>query len=144
MGWALIRRLTLLWRTFTPVERAILDAVAEAMPPSSRALIRRQIESINFVQRLLDWTAVNLYCRRRGKIAWSAEACFVNDGELELASADYKVSGKNFRTTIWRVGGHIFSLVTRPSIKPYGFEEPTDMTVEIVGDPGVPGPRSPD
>ena len=144
MDWSIFRRLTLHWRTFTPVERIILDAVAESVPVEMQPKIRRQIESINLVQRILDWTEINLYCDHLGKVRWPAEAKFDNDGEFELAKASYSVAGRDFETTIWCVGGHIFSLITRPSIKPYCFADVSDMSVRIIGDPRAAGPGSPD
>ena len=144
MDKTIFRRLTLLWRTFTPVEKAILEAVADSIPSEARPKIRRQIQSINRVQRILDWTEINLYCARRGKVAWPDEAMFDNQGEFELAKLPFSAAGREFESTLWCVGGHVFSLVIRPSIKPFCFEIPAGLTVELVSDPTSAGPRSPD
>lgn len=142
MDKTIFRRLTLLWRTFTPVEEAILEAVADSIPPEAEPKIRRQIQSINRVQRILDWTEINLYSARRGKVTWPDESLFDNQGEFELAKLRFSAAGREFESSLWCVGGHVFSLIIRPSIKPFCFEIPDCLTVELVGDPTSSGPRS--
>jgi len=51
---SLLQHLTLLWRTFTPVEQSVLGAVVGALAPTPKTLMQRQLASINRVQRLLD------------------------------------------------------------------------------------------
>ena len=69
---------------------------------------------------------------------------FDNEGKFELAKANYSVGGETFETTLWSVGGHVFSLITRPGIKTRCFGGVADLVVRIVGDPNSAGPRSPD
>lgn len=142
MDWSILRRFTLLWRTFAPAEQSILNAVTLALPSAQQSKIQLQISSVNMVQRIFDWTEINLYCARRRKVAWPAEALFRNQGEFDLARVKYSIDGTTFETTVWCVGGHIFSLVTRPSIKSRSFGVVVNPLVTIIGDPDTVGPQS--
>jgi hypothetical protein len=141
MDSSTLRRVTLLWRTYSPVEQSILNAVALALPPDQQDKIQRQIASVNRVQRILDWTEINLYCARRGKVAWPIDALFKNEGEFELAKVSYSTGGATFETIVWCVGGHVFSLVTRPSIKSHCFGAASNLVVAIIGDTDAVGPK---
>jgi hypothetical protein len=131
----MLRRLSLIWRTFTPVEEAVLAAVASALPEPSAEQLRAQIAHINRAQRILDWTDICFYAMRRGRVHWPEAVLFPNRGEFELAVAVYHVGGQRFRTQLRAVAGHVFGFVTRPSIKAACFGPVEDLSVARVGNP---------
>lgn len=132
----MIKRLSLLLKTFTPVEERLLGEISNALPEHIRQVYRKQIQSINKVQRYLDWTEINFYHLRKGKPDWGSVQQFRRTDEFTLASLGYRIKGIDFKTTLKGVSGHIFSLVTRPSIKQYSFEKiETIHYVRIHDDP---------
>ena len=139
-----LRRLTLLWRTYTPVEEAILAAVVEALAHEPGELMQGQIRAINKVQRTLEWTEINFYCIRLGKVRWPETVAFLNKGEFKLATIDYELAGRPFRTELWAISGHIFSFITRPSLKASWAEKPLRVEVTLEGDPSSPIDTRPD
>jgi hypothetical protein len=132
----MFRRLSLLWTRFTPFEESVLAEVERVLPTACREKFVRQRQAINRVQRLLDWTEISFYSMRHGAVNWDPSIMFRNQGELALAEIGFSIHGRDFCSTLWSVGGHIFSLVTRPSIKPYAFERITALSkVRQLGDP---------
>jgi hypothetical protein len=130
------KRLSLLLRTFTPVEERLLEEIYKALPEHIRGVYLEQTQSINKVQRYLDWTEINFYHFRKGKSDWGSVQQFRRTDEFTLASVGYRMRGIDFKTTLQGVSGHIFSLVTRPSIKKYSFEKiETIHYVRIHDDP---------
>ena len=119
----MLKRLSLLLKTFTPVEERLLGEISNALPEHIRQVYRDQIQSINKVQRYLDWTEINFYHLKQGKPGWGSVQQFKRIDEITLASIRYRIKGIDFETTLQGVSGHIFSLVTRPSVKQYSFEE---------------------
>ena len=139
--YRLIRRL--LGRgVFTPAEKAILDAVQDELGSRAGDLLSQQVADVGYVQRLLDWTEVSFYRRRRGG-DWPAESLFPNRSELRLAQATFEANGKEFQTTVYSVGGHVFSLVTRPSMKRVAKKVPQILSVTILANPMGPGKDAP-
>jgi hypothetical protein len=96
----LVQRLSLRWRTFTPVEERVLAAVASALPPTSAELLRAQIACITSVQRILDWTEINFYARKRGRTRWPEASLFPDRREFQLAAATYRIRSTRFRSTL--------------------------------------------
>lgn len=132
----MLQRLTLLWRTFTPVEEQILGLLGKALPAAHRGLYHSQVNSINKVQRTLEWTEILFYCMKSGKVRWNPDHFFPNRGEFKVGSVDYVIKGVHFTTTLTSIAGHIFSFVTRPSIKPHCFDQIDEVrSVKIIGDP---------
>jgi hypothetical protein len=119
----MLKRLSLLLRTFTPVEERLLDEIYKALPEHIRGVYLEQTQSINKVQRYLDWTEINFYHFREGKSDWGSVQRFRRTDEFTLASVGYRIKGIDFETRLKGVSGHIFSLITRPSIKQCSFEE---------------------
>jgi hypothetical protein len=132
----MFRRLSLLWRRFTPIEEAVFAEVEKALPAGCKEKFVRQRQAINRVQRILDWTEINFYSVRRGAVNWEPSIAFRNRGELELAEIRFSIQRRDFRSTLGAVTGHVFSLVTRPSIKPYAFQKITAISeVTLLNDP---------
>jgi hypothetical protein len=134
----MLRRLSLLFRTFTPVEEAVLAAVANALPESSAESFRQQVACINKVQRTLDWTEICFYSTRGGRVRWPEAVLFPNRGDFQLAIVEYRIGSTRYRTMLHAVAGHIFSFVTRPPIKEASFGRVEDLAVVAVGDPLTP------
>jgi len=140
---SLIDRVSLLWRTFTPTEAVLLKAVIATLDPQDQILARRQLAAVNHVQRLLDWTEVSLFAARWGQVRWPSEALFPNRGEFELASLKFSIGRMPYRGSLWCVGGHMFSLVVRPSIKSVAFCQVQQLAVAVIGNPGASSPSRP-
>jgi hypothetical protein len=121
----MFHRLSLLWRRFTPIEESILAEVEHVLPAACREKFVKQRRAINKVQRILDWTEINFYSMRDGTVNWEPSIAFRNRGEVELAEVRFSIGRRDFHSTIWAISGHVFSLVTRPSIKPYAFQKIT-------------------
>ena len=115
----MIKRLALLFRTFTPVEEALLSHVESALPPEAREIYVKQIAKINHVQRTLDWHEILFYILRNHKPAWDQSIPFKNKSELILARVTFTIDNLTFRAKVGAVNGFVFSLLIRPSIKPH-------------------------
>jgi hypothetical protein len=134
----ILNSISLLWKTFTPVEERILKEFSAALPLHIRETYDRQVASINYVQRILDWTEICFY--RRGKNRWEGVPQFANDSieDIKIAKITYLIGGKKFSSTLGGVCGHIFDLVTRPSIKQYAFQQIDKViSIKLLEDPTV-------
>jgi hypothetical protein len=134
----MFHKLTLLWRRFTPIEESILSEVGRVLPDNCREKFVRQRQAINKVQRILDWTEINFYSMRQGAAYLDPCIAFINRGELKLAEIKFSIQERNFYATLWTVNGHVFSLITRPSIKPYAFRKITSIKVALLTNPENP------
>lgn len=117
----MLQRLSLIWKTFTPLEEKILSEIEKLLSSEAKNKFQKQWKGINYVQRLLDWTEINFYVRKAGKVQWDANILFANTKDLNLAVVEYRIKNKLFRSTLHAVNGHIFSLVSRPGIKDYAW-----------------------
>lgn len=131
----MLRSIRLLFRKFTPVEIAVLDSVAAALPPEVSATCKQQIAAINKVQRYLGWTDISFYRIVNGKPNWNGVPLFREHDEFTLSRSTYRIGDRKFTTQIICVAGHIFSFVTRPSIKKHCFSTPIDIQTNILTDP---------
>jgi hypothetical protein len=131
----MLRPIRLLFRTFTPVEIAVLDSVVAALPAAAAATCKEQVASITKVQRHLEWTEINFYRITHGRPDWTGVPLFPDRGEFALSQSKYTIDGHRFTTRIMCVAGHIFSFVTRPSIKKYCFGSLNDIQTIVFTDP---------
>ena len=131
----MLRSIRLLFRTFTPVEIAVLDSVVASLPAASSVICQEQIAAINKVQRYLDWTEVNFYRINATEPGWNGVPLFRNHDEFTLSKSTYTIDHCSFTTQIICVGGHIFSFVTRASIKRYCFGTPYDLQTTVLNNP---------
>lgn len=131
---------------FLPLERALLDAVADALGNDVGRRLRQQLNAVGYVQRPLDWTEINLYNSRDGRTPWPESVLFANrSDDLKLGRVRFSVEGKTFTTDLHAVRGHVFSLVTRPSPRRVATKQLIITRVEILTDPddSTTGGRSP-
>jgi hypothetical protein len=90
---------------------------------------------IRYVQRLLDWTEVNFYPRRRSGAQWDPATVFPNRAEFDLARLRMIVAGRTHEARVIAVSGHLFSLVVRPSPKRHPWGPVELSTVQVMTDP---------
>ena len=131
----MLRMIRLMWHTLTPVEVAILDSVTPLLSPKTGAIYRQQVSAINRVQRPLQWTEINFYRMVRRKPDWTGIAQFPRHDEFTLAASTYRFGNNKFKSRIICVAGHVFSLLTRPSIKKRCFGTPQQIQTQIITDP---------
>jgi hypothetical protein len=100
--------------SFYSFERNLLDEVTSHLDARGKELLRRQISSINKIQRLSSGREVNLYRLHRGKPAFDDSIRFPNAAdEALLASAFLIVPNKlaKLKAEVWLAKGRLFSLV---------------------------------
>lgn len=121
---------------FTPVEERLLAEFVKLLPAGAATTVKSQIASFNKVQRLLDWSEINFYHLRKGKPAWEEVDKCANKGELNVAEFHFILDGKGFRARFVFIGGHLFSLIIRPSIKRYAFGVISEIVwAKLLADP---------
>ncbi len=102
-----------------PFEQTILRGIELGLPDEQRGKFSDQIAHINKVQRLLEWNEIEFYCKRWFKIQWPPAILFGNRSEFELGSGTLKASGATAKLEVWSVGGHIFSIESKTSLKAF-------------------------
>jgi len=95
-----------------PVERTILEAVANRLEPSARERLEGQIRETNFVQRQLKGREVSLYTLRDGQVKRNPDLRFPHQGdEVKLATVKLVLpSTEKLRAEVYLVRGHVFSI----------------------------------
>ena len=118
-------------KRFTPLEKAVLDAVASGLDGRAKALFLRQVAEINSIQRLPGWDEIDFYALRfPRRVRRDPEIAFPNKNELTLAMCTITAGGNTIPITVTAVGGHVFSIEARSPLRPVAFA--TDTTVEDV------------
>ena len=112
-----------------PYETVVLETVCAALPFDMQQLCRRQIARINRVQRLLEWNEVEFYCMRWFKVRWPEDMLFAERGEFVLAKGRLVSRRGVVGIRVWSVGGHVFSIESDQSLRPY--REASDTRFEI-------------
>jgi hypothetical protein len=111
-------------RRFTPLETALLNAITSRLPEHSRDLFVKQIASINHIQRILNWKAIDFYWMSFSRrVTWNPQTLFPNRSEFTFASVEYSADGIFLETTLTSVSGHIFSLETETGLRKHSFAE---------------------
>ena len=121
-----IRTLFCKW---TPWEERLLSALIEGLGHKHRNILRKQIEMVNKVQRIVGWTEIDLYVMRSGCVYWDNVPKFFDDREFTLARASTFVGNKRIQSELSCVGGHFFSIESNSPIKPLSFR--SDIRLEI-------------
>ena len=93
-----------------PYEVAILEAVGSSLPTALSELLSKQLAVVNKVQRLLEWTEIELYCMRWFKVRWPEEVLFPRRDEHSLGRVTCVFGAVEVPIEVWAVGGHVFSL----------------------------------
>jgi hypothetical protein len=116
-----MHRLSLCWRRFSPLEERLIAAVREVLPPQAQPIFDAQVAGITLVQRLPQWTEIDFYRRRKGKVDWSDIPAFPRTGEFPLAEVRFAVANRRYKATLSSIGGHIFDFGITPSPKAVAF-----------------------
>lgn len=98
----------LLW----PAEWELLRSASEMLPEISGAVLKKQLEQINFVQRLVNGREVSFYRRHRFRfLAFEETLLFRNRGDLLLASASLRCEqGDELAAKLWVTNGRLFQI----------------------------------
>jgi hypothetical protein len=109
--------------SFMPLEKQVLDAVAQQLDQGRAAMLRQSVARINLVQRLDGGREVNTYEMRNGKpVLDEAPRLSESSGEAVLAEFSLSTSsGAQNRGKVWLVDGRFFSMV---------FEQPTEHMLD--------------
>jgi hypothetical protein len=123
-----------------PFELLILNGVGAALPDTMSDAYTSQLKNINKVQRLLEWNEIEFYCMSFFKVRWPEESLFQNKGEFVLGRGRVS-SGKHVAdVTVWAVGGHIFSIESESSLKPFrSMQNVSFILTENATQQGAPG-----
>ncbi len=128
-----------LFRTFTPLERVLIQALIEALPADASQLLRAQVAQVKKVERLGNWCEVwCIYRRRLSARGIDDPDEFPVKRELELARIHFRVAGHEgqWEARFFAVGGRFRTLLIRPSPRPVSeCAEIEIVNVELRGDP---------
>jgi hypothetical protein len=124
-----------------PFENAILRTVGSSLPPEQRDLFAEQVTHINKVQRLLEWNEIEFYCVHWFKTRWPPAVLFLNHGEFELASGTLRAQGIVAPVKVWAVGGHVFSIESEISLKPFRTAANISFELASAAQPVAPADR---
>lgn len=124
---------------FYPFETSAIDAVIARIDHESGAQLRRQVEAINKVQRLVGGKEVNLYQMRRGKPAFDDRLRFagVKDDEVLLARVGMVRPGEGrarLKVDLWLVRGRLFSLLFNQRPRDFFNGAPLHKVVALIDD----------
>ncbi len=121
-----------------PFEQAILTTVAAALPDGYREQFAKQVLQINKVQRLLEWNEIEFYSMRWFKVHWRPDVLFPQHEELELASGRLQMAGAVASIKVRAVGGHVFSIESDSSLKPFRAATDASFVLASAAQPGAP------
>src|SRR5262245_28440167 len=133
MPLSMIRRLSLFWKRFSPLEERLLAEVRRVIPVEGQPLFDAQVVSINHVQRLPpSWGEIDFYCRPD----WTGASLFPCTDEFHLAEVRFRIAGRSYKAVLSSINGHIFDFVITPGPRNVAFEpwegEPTAV---LLSDP---------
>jgi hypothetical protein len=132
----LTQRLSLIWRRFSPLEERLLATIRDVLPPDARPVFDAQVGAITHVQRLPDWTEIDYYPRKLGKVDWSNVPRFPLTGEFPLARVHFGARGRRYRATLSCIDSHIFDFGITPSPKSVAFADwDSAPNAELLADP---------
>jgi hypothetical protein len=124
-----------------PFEHVILSTVGSSLLPEQRGQFGQQIAHINKVQRLLEWNEIEFYSMRWFKVRWPPAVLFQNHGEFELGSGTLQAQGLVARVKVWAVGGHVFSIESEVSLKPFRSAAHLSFLLADAAQPSAPADR---
>lgn len=100
------------------------------------ALLNKQVDQINLVQRHDGDKEVNFYSMKGGKPAFDETSRFPTRQEVKFASVKFKADEtKLYCATFWLVHGHLFSIEFDQSPKKLGVEGIEIKEVKVLIDP---------
>ena len=114
-----IRRLSLFWKRFSPLEERLFTEVRRVIPLAAQPPFDAQVASINHVQRLPpSWGEIDFYCRPN----WTGVSLFPCTDEFRLAQVRFRVAGRSYKAVLSSINGHIFDFAITPGPKNVAFE----------------------
>ena len=133
----ILRKLKNLFTQYRSYEQAILDALIENSPESSRGILKSQLDRVSKIQRHAGGREVNLYCMKGGAAFLDESLRFPNSKpELLLAKAaiESPCLREALRAEVWMANGRIFSLMFNRSPNGIGKDFKVNH-FEILSDP---------
>ncbi len=117
-----IRRLSLLWKRFSPLEECLLAEIRNVLPGDALRSFDAQVAAVNHVQRLPPtWSEIDFYRMRGGKPDWAGISMFPRADEFRLADVAFRVRGTSYEATLSCIGGHIFDFAITPGARAVAF-----------------------
>lgn len=107
-----------------PFEAGALAALRSRLPAHLGLRFDAQVESINRVQRLLDWKSIEFYRMSWFRVRWPDSLLFDCRSEQCLATLDCTFADQQVQIAVWAVGGHVFSLEAERGLKPMHYMKP--------------------
>jgi len=137
-----IKKISLLWRRFTPLEEFLLEVLQRELPEEPRRINQRRIDLINCVRRPLKWTEIMFFQLHDGKPVRDEGDMFPCRSQEEIILAQIRFmperSQRSYTSEIIAVSGYMFSIDTHPSPKRIAFcREYILKGVKLVDDPMV-------
>ena len=128
-----IRRLSLFWKLFTPLEVRLFAEVRNVLPKDAQLLFDAQVAAINHVQRLPpSWSEIDFYRRPN----WTGIPLFPCTDEFRLAEVRFRTGRRPYKAVLSSINGHIFDFATTPGPKAVAFEAwDGGATTALLGDP---------
>ncbi len=127
--WMLLR--FLLWPKFEGIEKVALGAVESALPSEQRAIFRKQIDTVNFVQRgttrkateatFFRWRLVRMQTRRLPKFNHDTKQCVI------FATVRLQIDSKEFVADFLCYEGVLSFIIFNPD--PYELYDREDFVV---------------
>jgi hypothetical protein len=131
-----LKRISLLWRRFTPLELGLLDAVRSVLPRAALPIFDAQVNAVTRVQRLPGWSEIAFYRMRHGRVSWDGVPLFPATSELPLAEVRFAVRGRSFRAILTAIHGHIFDFAITPGARDIAFDSwDCEPRVHLLADP---------
>jgi hypothetical protein len=96
-----------------------LNEVGDKLPSLLKSAYTLQLQNINKVQRPLEWNEIEFYSMRFFRVRWPEDSLFHNKGELVLGRGKLSSGNLDADITVWAVGGHVFSIESETSLKPF-------------------------
>jgi hypothetical protein len=130
----------------SPLEKRLVDALADHLTAEARLLLSKQIEYFNFVRRDSDDKEVNFNHIERRKSVFDPTLLFpvaaeeVRLGRISFVTPD---KPKPFRVDFWIVHGHLFSLEFNESPRGINADNIEIRDVRILADPMTPQAAEP-
>lgn len=107
--------------TLTTIEKKILKATIEALPPILRSTAETQLGGFNLVQREIDGRALNFYRKKFGQVIRDDLPVLpIKKGEIKLLALAFSIPGRpdSFHVTATAIDGYFFCLAFSHDLRP--------------------------
>jgi hypothetical protein len=108
--------------TLTTIEKKILKATIEALPPILRSTAETQLGGFNLVQREIDGRALNFYRKKFGRVIRDGLPVLpIKKGEIKLLALAFSIPGRpdSFHVTATAIDGYFFCLAFSHDLRPF-------------------------